>query len=287
MIITDPAQYQDGKAVSFSWLKRLEADPEMYYRRFVLGEKPDADDEEEESRALKVGTAAHCLILEGPQVFAERFVIHPPTYRDKAGEEKRWNRNAKVCELWEDSQVESGRRVVKPEDFRILAKMREAVAGNPDALRLLANGYAEHAIRQPGGSLGFDIQGRLDFLNPDERAVVDVKTIQRFQDRRKDLEQRRYYAQLAHYCDLAGLEYPAGADFSAHIIWLEKEWPYRCAVETLSLEILAIGRRENTAALIKLAEFYAGAKPWPRTPACAEIMPSAELRWRQLEAGLA
>ncbi len=282
MIITDPAHYQDGKAVSFSWLKRLEADPEMYYRRFVLGEKPDADDEEEESRALKVGTAAHCLILEGPQVFAERFVIHPPTYRDKAGEEKRWNRNAKVCELWEDAQVESGRRVVKPEDFRILAKMREAVAANPYATRLLASGVAEHAIRRETPSLGFARQGRIDWLNLEAGALVDIKTIQNLNDRARDREQRKYHRQLSYYCDLAEEEY---STVEPYIIWLEKQWPYRCAVEKLTIDLAEIGRQENTASLMRLAEYHAGTRPWPRTPDLAEIGPSAEMIWRtQMEA---
>ena len=273
MIITDPTDYRTAKAVSFSWLKAFEADEDVFYRRFVLGEIPD--EEPEESRALAVGTAAHCLVLEGADEFARRFAIAPATYEGKKGT-RPWNNNAKLCQLWTEAQEELGKAVISSKEAALLHKMRRSLEGNPEALALLEGSSCELAIRRHYTELGFDRQGRLDAINHDAGAILDVKTIENINDRTWVREQRRYHRQLAYYQDLAEEEY-AGA-YRCGIVWLEKSWPYRCALEWLNPDLVEYGRGTNTNLLNTLAKRFA-TNSWKVVPAVAEIGPSAEMIW--------
>jgi hypothetical protein len=280
MIITDPTAYDGAGAVSFSWLKRWEEDEDVFHRRFVRGEKPDQ--EPEETKALRIGTAGHCLVLEGPTVFAERYVVQPATYPgiDKGTKlpiEKPWNKNAKVCQMWEDAQE---RDVVSASEFALLSRMRAAVEANPEAMRILEGARCELAIRI-ASKLGFDRQGRLDLLNLILGVIGDVKTIESLADRERDIERRRYYAQLAYYDDLAREEFTA-IDFRCCIIWIEKAWPNRCLVEWLDPKYIEIGRAENDASLVKLAGRFADGS-WELIPHAKTVGPSLELKLRHLE----
>jgi hypothetical protein len=277
MIITDQDEYRASKAVSYSWLKRFLADPDLFYRRFILGQKPD--EEPEESKALAMGTAAHCFVLEGPAAFAERYVIHPATYASEEKKTKRliqkkWNANASVCRLWTEAQEEMGRSIVSPKDAALLSAMRQGVEGNATAAGLLNGAQTELAIRRSYRDLPFERQGRLDLINHARGAIADVKTIGSLNDRAVEMERRKYYCQLAYYQDLAEEEF-AGT-FELFIVWLEKEWPYRCTVEKLSQGYIDLGRRENARNLLALAECYTS-DTWARIPECVEIRPSAFL----------
>jgi hypothetical protein len=283
VIISDPKAYDGAGAVSFSWLKRWKEDEDMFYRRFVLGQKPDGEDEEDETKALRIGTAGHCLVLEGPEIFAERYVVQPATYEThnpKTHEKirKPWNRNAKVCQLWADAQE---REIVSASEFLLLTRMRAAVERNPEAMRILAGARCELAIRIASPKLGFDRQGRLDLLNLELGVLGDVKTIERLGDRARDLERRRYYAQLGYYDDLAREEFSA-IDFRSCIIWIEKAWPNRCLVEWLKPEFIEMGRAENDADLLELASRFANGD-WKLIPHAVEIGPSADLQFRHMD----
>jgi hypothetical protein len=274
VIITDPTDYRTAKAVSFSWLKLAEADEDLFYRRFVLGQVPD--EEPDESRALAMGTAAHCLVLEGEAEFDRRYAIAPAVYPAKGGE-KPWNRNAKLCQEWESAQEEAGKSVVSAKEAALLRKMRASLEANKEALDLLTWSRCELAIRRDYPSLGFARQGRLDALNLGAGCILDVKTIENMNDRARVREQRKYYRQLPWYADLAEEEFTQ--EFRQGIVWLEKAFPYRCALEWLSPELVAYGRKVNYEAIKTLAEKFAGIKPWGRVPETCEIGPSAEMVW--------
>ena len=274
MIITDPTDYRTAKAVSFSWLKMAEHDEDLFYRRFVLGQVPEED--VEESRALTVGTAAHCLILEGEAEFDRRFAIAPAAYEGKKGP-RPWNNNAKVCQLWTEAQEELGKVVVSAKEAALLRKMRASLERNPEALELLAGSVCELAIRREYPSLGFPRQGRLDAINHDARCILDVKTIEDMNDRAQVREQRKYYRQLPWYADLAEEEFTQ--EYRQGIVWIEKAFPNRCALEWLSPDLVLYGRAVNADSMTKLAKKFAGLEPWATVPAVAEIGPSNDMIW--------
>jgi hypothetical protein len=271
VIITDPLEYRSSAAVSFSKLKVADECPALYHKMYVTKKaKPRPD-----TKAQAVGTGGHCLILEGPAVFAERYAIKPETYTNDAGRESDWNGNSAVCKAWAANQRALGRTVVSAKDFELLTELREAFLSNPDAVALLSAGKPELAIRRPFPSLNLEIQGRLDWWNPDLGVVVDLKTIECLDDMPREIERRLYYRQKAFYRHLAAEEFTA--DVRCAIVGVEKAEPRRCGVYWLKPELLSIGDAENLASLARLSEAMKTGD-WGGNPATREVGPSIELQ---------
>lgn len=274
MIVTDPEDYRNSDAISFSKLKVFEQCPYLYWKRFVA--KTIAPTEP--TKAMWIGTATHCLILEGAEAFASRYVSKPETYESEKGP-KVWNANAKICEAWEDNQRALGREVLTKADSDLIFRMREAVQSNEDAVKLLApGGSAEIAIRlsHEGGMV---VQGRIDWINYHINVVVDLKTIECLDDLPREIERRYYYRQLAFYRGLASVQFVSRNMFAPRcaIIGVEKTEPFRCGVYYLRNDLLDAGEDANTASLMKLSDAMKYSS-WGGNPATREIGPSVELQ---------
>lgn len=272
MIITDPDDYQSSSAVSFSKLRVFDRCPLLYHKRYIA----KTASPQEETDAMRLGSAAHCLLLEGDTVFARRYVVRPASYAaEKSGEKKPWNRNAKICQAWEDSQT---RTPLSADEYSALEAMRISLASNREASKLLAFGDSELAIRNAHPS-GLECQGRLDWLT-EGGCVVDLKTIENIDDLPSVIETRSYYRQLAFYRDLARREYGRENVTSCAIIGIEKAEPRRCAVLYLSESLLDLGTVANEASLARLLRAI-DTDEWGGNPETRELAPSA---WLALEA---
>jgi hypothetical protein len=279
VIVLDPTDYQASGAVSFSKLKVADSCLYLYWKRFIARlAKGDED-----TKAMRLGSAAHALMLEGPVAFAERYVTKPETYKNDKGEEKDWNANAIVCRAWEDNQRSLGRTVLTPAEAELLFQMRESLLGNADAVNLLSVGTPELAIRRPFPALNLELQGRLDWFNPASGVVVDLKTIECLDDLPREIERRKYFQQLAFYRHLAAEEFGA-LDIRCAIIGVEKAEPHRCGVYYLRSDLLDIGDARNAATLTMVANAYRTGD-WGGNPSTREIGPSLEL-WASEPAAL-
>ncbi len=279
MILEPDADYGSSEAVSFSRLKVFEEDPLLYFKCFIERSIPAR----EETKAMRVGSAAHCLILEGPLAFAERFAIQPKTYTNEGKdgpEDKPWNGNAKLCQAWIAAQHRMGRGIVSADEADTLARLRGAVQSNPDAVGLLEHGRAELAIRREYPEVGLTLQGRLDWWVA-SGVIADLKTIEKLSDLRLEIERRNYYRQLAFYRMLAQDEFAVPAVRCA-IIGAEKAPTNRCGVYWLREDLLAIGDAYNLASLCNLARCKASGD-WGGNPPTVEVGPSADLLFSQME----
>jgi hypothetical protein len=271
MIITDAADYRASAAVSFSKLKVFDSCAYLYWKKYVA----KTVEQDEDTKAMRLGSAAHTLILEGSAAFAERYVVKPETY-DSGDGEAPWAPNAKICKAWVKNQEALGRTVLTRDEASLLFRMRDSVDSNPDAAKLLAAGNPELAIRRSFPSLGIELQGRLDWITWNGSVVVDLKTIENLDDLPREIERRGYYRQLALYKHLADEE--AGvADFRCAIIGVEKAEPRRCGVFWLRPDLLEIGDAQNMASLVRLAEAMRTGD-WGGNPATREVGPSVELQ---------
>lgn len=279
MIITSADDYRHSDAVSFSKLKVADSCLYLYWKRFIARLARG----DEDTKAMRLGSAAHALMLEGPVAFAERYVTKPETYKNDKGEEKDWNANAIVCRAWEDNQRALGRVVLTPAESELLFQMRESLLGNADAVELLSTGRPELAIRRPFPALNLELQGRLDWFNPASGVVVDLKTIECLDDLPREIERRLYFRQLAFYRHLAAEEFGV-SEIRCAIIGVEKAEPRRCGVWYLRPDLLDIGDALNGASLVRLAEAYRSGA-WGGNPETREVGPSLEL-WASQPAGL-
>ncbi len=270
MIITDPTEYRASAAVSFSKLKVFDQCAYLYWKKYIAKTVPP----DEDTKAMRIGSAAHCLMLEGPVEFAKRYITKPETYESEKGP-KEWNANAAICRAWQEKHEAGGWTVLTQTERALLDQMRESLLTNADAVALLSSGQAELAIRRPFPSLALDIQGRLDWLNLEAGVVVDLKTIECLDDLGREIERRGYYRQLALYSHLACEEY--GADLRCAIIGVEKAAPHRTGVYYLKPELLTIGDAQNLASLARLSEAMQTGQ-WGGNPATREVGPSVELQ---------
>jgi hypothetical protein len=273
------ADYISDDYLSFHRTLAFEHSPLKYRRLFVTKEAPP----QEETAAMRIGRATHCLVLEGEDAFNREYIVRPETYvadrgKDK-GEAKPWNSNALVCQEWEAAAGERGLTPISGKEFTLMGQLRASVRGNIAADQILSTGAPEVSLRQVHTPLGLKLQGRLDWLTP-ELGVADLKTTADFNQLLRELERLRLFAldaqarrttayqyvrQLAWYRDLVQEEWAEGDRSRYFLIIVEKEEPYRCAVIEIGRRLLDIASADNAATLIRLASAYAD-NVWPGGP---------------------
>lgn len=128
------ADYHACHAVSASKLRVFASNYPAYYKaRFI-----DKTIAGEDSAAFAFGRYAHSLLLEGPTVTHERFVVGP-----------KFDRRTKQGKL--DAEIfaadNASKEIVTQDDADLAEKMRVALRANPIACDLLAQGSPEVTFR--------------------------------------------------------------------------------------------------------------------------------------------
>lgn len=225
-------QSKSGKYMSSHLLADFRRSPLLYHKTILgqIDEKP--------SSAYSLGTAAHKLILEGPQAFNAEYLVSDGPINPKTGEA--YGKTSKAYLEWFAQQ---DRLVLSPEDFGLIAKMYDGVKQHPIAEKLLHNG-------EPEGVLRADIEGvpcqiRMDWFGP--AGLVDLKTCAELRYFEHDIKRFGYVAQLAFY--RAVIKAVLGIDVPVHILAVEKCEPYAAAVWQVSPNSLDEAHEINVAAL--------------------------------------
>ncbi len=209
--------------------------PLLYHqKRLGLIEPP-------ESSAYLIGRAAHTLILEGEDQYADTYATGGPI---NARTGKPYGRNTKAFQSWAEEQE---KEILTEEQDALVQSLQEGVARNPQARELLSEGLAEGVIRTR--YCGEASQIRVDFFHQ-ERGLVDLKTCDQLDWFEADARRWRYANQVAFYQRV--LAEATGEVVPVHIIAVEKREPYRCGVWRVSDDTLAIARSENEAAIRRL-----------------------------------
>lgn len=225
--------------VSITRLKELRRSP-LHYRHRLLHPK--------ETPALVLGRAAHCAVLE------------PDRYeRDHAV----WSRRTASGNLaprngqhWEAFKAEhEGLALISEDEHAEAMAMQAAVRGNPDAMRLLAEGEPEVTMRW--SAMGHACKGRLDWLTRFEGApaLVGLKSTRDCRERQfgRQAANLGYHLQWAWYLD--GFKTITGSsDARVFEIAVESEGPHAVVVYEIPEEVLQQGFDEYTELLEQLAE---------------------------------
>jgi len=198
--------------------------------------------EDKDSPAFLLGRAAHSRILEGRDVYESRFALGGPI-NPKTG--KPYGLNTKAAREWAEAQ---GKPVLSPDQVDLIEQMASGVAMNDEAVDLLLYGRAEGVVR--ADYCGTPCQIRIDWTHP-HRGIVDLKTCDVLDWFEADARRYRYTHQMAFY--QAVLAQVTGESVPVHIVAVEKREPFRCGVWRVSDDALAIARKENEAAIRRLA----------------------------------
>jgi hypothetical protein len=231
-------QYHADPAVSASHLKAIMQSPYHYWARYVDPDRKPI----EPTAAMKLGSLAHCAILE-PDDLLQRYGVCGP-------------RNTKAGKEQAERMAAEGIEAVTASDMALALGMSAAVRNHSTAASLLKQGKAEQSFWWDDLPTGMRCKCRPDWYYGS--TVVDIKTTtdaspQAFA---RSVATFAYHVQAAHY--LAGLH---GAERFVFVA-VEKSYPHAVAVYELDADALALGRTTRDNALDVLAGCQV-ANVWP------------------------
>jgi len=210
----------------------------LLYRRRKLGLVPDRD-----SAAYQVGRAAHTLILEGREAFAETYAIGGPV-NPRTG--KPYGPGTKAFADWAAS---TGREALDDTQASLVERMADGVSAHEEASRLLAAGIAERVVRATRQSV--PCQARIDWISfAGDGRLVDLKTCEDLDRFERDARRFAYPHQVAFYREV--LAEGCGTRLPVSIVAVEKQEPHRCGLWHLAEQLLERCTHENDAAIERL-----------------------------------
>lgn len=220
--------------INVSSLKEMNRSP-LHYRHAKMHPRVP-------SRAMVLGTAAHCATLE-PDRFAAEFVAW--TGGRRAGKE--WDAFVAHAEL-------DGLTVITTDEMGAARAIAAAVRANPDAAKYLASGSPE--VSMVWEARGFQCRGRVDWLTEIDGCdvLVGLKTTRDCRPREfsRQAAQLAYHWQWAYYHD--GFKAITGRTPYMVEIVVESAAPHAVVVYSIGEAVMCQGRDEYTAALGELGE---------------------------------
>lgn len=180
--------YHAGDGVSKSQLDLIEKSPAKY-----LWSKA-APVDTEKLKALDMGTATHCLILE-PDEFDSRFIISPNFNR-------RTNKGKEDEAAFLQSLEGTEKIIITEDEKRQLTLMRDSALAHPLARWLIeADGVSEASIYWNDSDTGVLCRCRPDKIITKHNWVVDVKTTADMERFSRSVYDYRYHVQDPFYSD--------------------------------------------------------------------------------------
>lgn len=236
-------EYHAHKAVSRSKLMTLAQSPKKYWYKYLSGEA-----EEENTDALRIGSAFHTLVLE-PEKFSEKAVILPDDKRRPTKAQI----NAKspsdstrlLIDWWEQFDAENaGKIYIKDNELADLKAMAKSLRDTKEAQKILARkGMIEPSIFWQDYDTGIDVKAKLDFLWQDKKAIVDVKTTSCVDKNSFEKSVGAYGYDLQAFMCMKAVEMLTGSAPELFIFaCVEKKPPYETAFYFASDEMLAAGK---------------------------------------------
>jgi len=222
-------EYHAKPGLSSSGLGSLAKSPAHY-----LASKED----QEETKALKFGTAFHTYVLEPEKFQAEIAVAPKVDRRTKAGKT-----------AWiEFVGSAADKTIIDEEDMETIKRMGESVYAHPEAMRLLdAEGFVEVSCFWDDYTLGAPCKCRPDKLNAGG-ACIDLKSTEDASQRAfaRSCGQYNYIKRAAFY--LRGLSQVTGYPHTEfYFIAVEKKAPYGTMVYQVPRVYLDIAAEELDA----------------------------------------
>lgn len=180
--------YHASPGISNSGLSLIAESPATYiWNR-------DAPVDEEKTKALDMGTAIHCLLLE-PDEFKDRFIIAPEFNR-------RTTKGKEEEQEFISSCAELGKTIMTHEEGRKLNLMRDSVMAHPDARRLLEmDGHSEASIYWNDAETNELCRIRPDRIVNGMPVIIDAKKVDDMARFQRHIIEFGYHQQEAMYCD--------------------------------------------------------------------------------------
>ena len=236
--------YHSSPGISKSGLDDMDP-PARYYALHLDPNRP----ERAQTAAQRVGTLAHCAILE-PEQFAKRYAVGPDCSRAT----KAW----KEFEL----SIAPGIEAVKPDEAAVAWAQREQALKLPGMKEILSAGVAEASAFWEDPYTGVLCRCRPDFA-ADCGVLLDVKTVGNSSpsDFRLQAARMRYDVQDAFYTEGYGIA--SGSSVERFLfLTVETAYPFFAAIHEFLPESKAAGAEKARTALNTYARCLAE-NTWP------------------------
>jgi len=229
----DPA-YRKQAGVNQSSLKKILKSPAHYQAALKVPFLP--------TPAMEIGTAAHCLVLDGPKAFENSYVLQPDDVK----------LNTKAGKEWKAAQ---GRKKILKDDGK--DKMWSSIYGMAEQLSKISyyqvtddpQYIKRNEVSIYWDWLGVRCKARLDSVLIEEGIVLDLKTtasVEPDQFARK-VESLGYDFQAAYYAKAAEVAY--GKPFRFVFAAVERVAPYDVQLFEVTPEMMAEGMAQCEDAL--------------------------------------
>jgi hypothetical protein len=234
-----------GPSVSGSGLAKIDAQSPAH---FFAGWYGNPASEVEPTAATSLGSAAHCLILEGADAFAKFYRVKPEGMNFATKEGKAWRDNG------------DPREVVTYDDYLRIKNMAAGIAQSRTNLGLLTGARREVTLidRQwfcdTEENRPIYLKSRPDAMNDKHRIAVNLKTCEDAREDavRKALHNYDHYVSAALCLDM--LKELTGEDWQYWLLFVEKSPPFATRRVTLKPTVLEWGRMRYRRAVAKFAE---------------------------------
>lgn len=244
-------EYARMEGMNMSRLKELGRSAQHYQHRLH---------HPKESKALRLGKAAHCAVLE-PTRFGSEFAV----WERRTSNGNMAPRNG---QYWDKFQADhAGLEIISADEYATAIAMQQSVRSNPDAMRYLAEGDAEFTMQWE--AFGHRCKGRGDWRTRDPRegfrptiaGLKSARDCRPFQFGRQ-AAQLGYHLAWAFYFD--GFKTLTGEMPKMVEIVVESDAPHAVVVYVIPDEVIQLGCEEYIELLSKLDEFeHANAWPGP------------------------
>lgn len=234
------AEYAAIDAVNFSTLKWMRESPLVYRHRLTQG-YPDTP-------ALAMGRVTHTLVFE-PEKFSDEYAIWDGDRRGKA---------------WSEFKEASGEKTIfKPAEIETAQQMAEAVRSHPLVAPYLDGGLFEHAVYWTDPETGLPCKARPDWIIPDRRILIDLKTCVSADARRFGAAAARYAYHLQCAMYVNAITYGLGwAPNRVKIIAVEKDAPHEVSIFDVPQEAIDAAA-EEVSDLLRMVKACRQTNTWP------------------------
>ena len=199
---------------------------------------------------MKLGSAAHCLILEGENEYEKRYFVLPDKLdmRRKADKETyaRWRK------------INPNKTFVKKDMNKTIYEMRDTLKMNSKAVDLLD--FSEVEMPLYWKEVGVSCKGLVDCYNHSSRIGFDLKTTDNLNNFHSKAKSFYYDVQASHY--ISGLEANSYFVETYFLVALETKPPYNMEIFELDADQIAIS---NSLRLkwLKKYEYYSNMDYYP------------------------
>lgn len=244
--------YHNSVGISKSGLVKIIQSPAHYWASYIDPEREPRI----ETKAFKIGSAGHKIILE-PNEFLTEYKVLPKNIDDLHGATKVKKEYIKLLN-------DKGITDLKISEFKSISKMAKVVFDHEEAGPMLSGGAAEQSLYWIDPDTGMLCKCRPDYYIekiaiPDYKTTIDARP-DKFA---KSCAEYTYNIQAAFYSD--GVQALTGEVLEMPFIAQEKESPYALNVFFIDPSDVAVGRDKYKRAL----EVYARCvetDSWPSYP---------------------